>query len=1501
MTAAGEVAHQHLSASPIIETISSNFRADLDRRNTDALLELNLQIDQLASAPLRSALPPYDDQLNLSPLTSTVAIPMTMEQTVLTQSNFNDNATPFAAIRTGEDCADYSLNYRMLNAMASGQNTTTGLLPPVHTLPTESTILAMNHNLADISMQLNMDLADFKRLADMDTHAATPSFMHATDMSSMHMNSQADSKPLNSLKQKVLQWPDSQVSGNPFITDSLISDIPGNMMDGVSMDRDPHGDFTLSFTAPHYSSIFPTTTSISAAKPAASSPTTPVPTQKLFVRDMDVSHVADASADFDYNTSHILTQPLQMTQDTDALFARVDRSIDDESFAYADYDTHTGNAIYSSHTPYGPSTTTSRIHSLHVSPDRGYRRSAQEISQAWMSVSRQPNLSDLQTSTLAKVEELTSPPDANACSSNLNVENNELQSLSDRLESIRLGTNHSAYNGAAITVADTALNNLTAHSETGQHSSNDMAKIDNASHNQSSAHTQVPWASASIQQIHQRILHGYNLTSQSQQHDQGLATSENPRKSVISGQVSRDGSNNGIDNLHFRRPLPTTLMDVDHNKTLYSIPADENSRAVVNALRTLQERVGKLEGEKMAAKDKISDLELELSTTRKLLYHQQQSGFTADSFANSVVNGSTQQPAGNHAGLTVSDANPTSVHNSTAEPHFSISEPQLLHQQHTTLQSNVDQVSAHTPLISVQSQSQPVSSTTTEPTSPNLKLISNVPPLPATKTSTLNDIAEARQMVSDLKARVERVRDLDRDVQGLDTPQPKYSTNHLAQSAPFQNQDFPVKLESHFESKNMPDRENVSHPLPFNTHLYPVEKTEPLSMNPAASKNSYDTFIDSHRQTPSMHVQDNVPVKPAFENAPDRTYYQRNRVLYSSLPQENVHNLNELSSSKHMTPPFFSDSYHDSTRKYESTTAPVLHSFSTSIPTSMPTFTTFKSTAPMTEEHRPTKERDNALQNRYDAYQPTQTHRFDLPFKVSATGDADCSFLSEAEINRLQQDIQSERLAHEAYQRQPSQAFLKQQLLDQSKSIPIMASTAGAGSKKKQRKHNKVPTYTPDNVPSTNSTGSELAPQWRKIEQRGRSSLRGVVNPSTTLTTHIRRRPPIDMPSVVQQPMNTDPHGREMPFTVGQCTGKSFSVTANLQRVFSLLKAHNPGLCSVCSRRRGAVCQPSHFEHNKGGERRRTMHVVDGGGERGRRRSATGPSAKDTRMGMNIATRTFNHAAPVRQSNSTRSSTRVASNADDMHISTDLDADVSAGIASAGTENLHHVLGILEEEFRTLKGEYNHLVSEYEKAVDSTSRIGDIVRDHDMSISNMNGDQNSKKNLKAIGDELRLVIQNMETKGDQVSILREIMQSTLKHNQSKSEYAAERKGVITSHSGGNSSNNVSHRAAKEKRYLLSTVTSRSKSRESIFRNGDPAHGVGSDGDGVYSSKSVPMHGGKPIYNRRNDAVDGQKANIPRWSTHRSASHSPGRLVASLSLLKSSQKVQDALVDSVSNI
>lgn len=57
--------------------------------------------------------------------------------------------------------------------------------------------------------------------------------------------------------------------------------------------------------------------------------------------------------------------------------------------------------------------------------------------------------------------------------------------------------------------------------------------------------------------------------------------------------------------------------------SIATVPEDNNTRAVVNALRTLQERVGKLECEKTIAKGRIRDLEGELSRTRGMVIFEQ--------------------------------------------------------------------------------------------------------------------------------------------------------------------------------------------------------------------------------------------------------------------------------------------------------------------------------------------------------------------------------------------------------------------------------------------------------------------------------------------------------------------------------------------------------------------------------------------------------------------------------------------------------------------------------------------------------------------------------------------------------------------------------------------------------------------------------------------------------------------------------------------------------------
>ncbi|KXS19498.1 hypothetical protein M427DRAFT_451855 [Gonapodya prolifera JEL478] len=42
---------------------------------------------------------------------------------------------------------------------------------------------------------------------------------------------------------------------------------------------------------------------------------------------------------------------------------------------------------------------------------------------------------------------------------------------------------------------------------------------------------------------------------------------------------------------------------------------------------------------------------------------------------------------------------------------------------------------------------------------------------------------------------------------------------------------------------------------------------------------------------------------------------------------------------------------------------------------------------------------------------------------------------------------------------------------------------------------------------------------------------------------------------------------RKLPFIMGTNTGKSYSVTANLQQIFAMLKSHNPVLCTICAAR----------------------------------------------------------------------------------------------------------------------------------------------------------------------------------------------------------------------------------------------------------------------------------------------------------------------------------------------
>lgn len=110
-------------------------------------------------------------------------------------------------------------------------------------------------------------------------------------------------------------------------------------------------------------------------------------------------------------------------------------------------------------------------------------------------------------------------------------------------------------------------------------------------------------------------------------------------------------------------------------------------------------------------------------------------------------------------------------------------------------------------------------------------------------------------------------------------------------------------------------------------------------------------------------------------------------------------------------------------------------------------------------------------------------------------------------------------------------------------------------------------------------------------------------------------------------------------------------------------------------------------------------------------------------------------------------------------------------------------------------------------------------------------EKSGQTTLKAIGDDLRNCIQTMETKSDQINIIRDIMGNTLSHEKKRLKEKENRKKPI-------------------KGYTMETATSRSRSKDNLHDS--------------------------------------------EWRKLRTRSQSPGRAMASLSLLKSTFKVQDVL-------
>jgi hypothetical protein len=85
------------------------------------------------------------------------------------------------------------------------------------------------------------------------------------------------------------------------------------------------------------------------------------------------------------------------------------------------------------------------------------------------------------------------------------------------------------------------------------------------------------------------------------------------------------------------------------------------------------------------------------------------------------------------------------------------------------------------------------------------------------------------------------------------------------------------------------------------------------------------------------------------------------------------------------------------------------------------------------------------------------------------------------------------------------------------------------------------------------SRKGKVLPVWRNMSPRQK-----VVKPE--LKSYVKKKVNITTPTPRVSRPALGKEKRDMPFIVGKSTGKSYSVTANIQHVFSLLKAHNPGL-----------------------------------------------------------------------------------------------------------------------------------------------------------------------------------------------------------------------------------------------------------------------------------------------------------------------------------------------------
>ncbi|KAJ3075395.1 Centrosomal protein cep57L1 [Podochytrium sp. JEL0797] len=343
---------------------------------------------------------------------------------------------------------------------------------------------------------------------------------------------------------------------------------------------------------------------------------------------------------------------------------------------------------------------------------------------------------------------------------------------------------------------------------------------------------------------------------------------------------------------------------------------------------------------------------------------------------------------------------------------------------------------------------------------------------------------------------------------------------------------------------------------------------------------------------------------------------------------------------------------------------------------------------------------------------------------------------------------------------------------------------------------------------SSNADHSHPDPQWKRIDPaRPPLSL-----PSSSQNVHSTKSPShnrsLSKSKTHSAAAGDAEYAREMPFIVGTSTNKSHSVTANLQTVYALLKAHNPALCSVCTRRKKEAAD-----------------------------SARSHSPSHSRSGS------------------------TAASEDHAHHHQKI-AEASSGLKE--TEKLKSVLGTFQKDFSRLKVHYQSLVRYYDSVAEEISRAR---RTHPAS-------KVDKARLHEIGKELKEVIRSMEAKGDQISILREIIAT--------SEESIPPVAKNSRQASSSKPPSTTRRSA--------TPTPRNKygTHESQFAGLSHKHA------------SAPTRiNSNEFESDTDDAEHMQRGRNARESTRsRQESMSPTKKLASLTLLRSSMKVQRAFGDAM---